>query len=547
MATDLESLYNLYKVDSSITPGVYNDAYSVLMGGGTIPGGVTAANLNTIYGGSTTAPTSAPINGTITTSGQVSPNVYNTLTGSYGTGPTPEPTYAGGYTGQGTTTTLDPRTGGGVWDPFNAGAQYGGNIFNATQYLNDNVEQTLTGVAQTPTNVLNVLNPLANTLYGYGGYAQNLASQGSTYSNPNVNLSTNFANPYVNLQQQYGAVPLNLSSQFSPTQLQLMQGYNPSSVNLQQQFGYSPLSLNTNYSPSLVQLGQNFAGAGQMQNALGGGIDYFGRLGISQGQQDIAAQRGAMDRQLATNLGRNAGNESLIAALQGQNLLKSGLAEQGLISGAQQGTLERVLQSIGLQNQQQQLMNQTGLEQAGFNQQSLMEALNAQNAARLQQAGYNTQAGFTAGQLSNEAQLAQSGFNQQSLFDALNSINAARLGQAGFNQESQFTATQLANEAQLAQAGYSQQQIFDIINAQNAAQMQQTGFNAQAQNLYGQLYNTALLQQAGFNQQAGLSEMQAQLASLQPYQNLLEALTALQGQQRGVTSTEANIGQRNYE
>lgn len=86
-----------------------------------------------------------------------------------------------------------------------------------------------------------------------------------------------------------------------------------------------------------------------------------------------------------------------------------------------------------------------------------------------------------------------------------------------------------------------------MIQSQNAALMDQAKYNDTSRFTAGQLSNTAQLQQAGYNQQSALAQLQAQLATLQPYQNLLEALTALQGQQRGVVATGTQLGQRNYD
>ncbi len=124
-----------------------------------------------------------------------------------------------------------------------------------------------------------------------------------------------------------------------------------------------------------VNLGNNFADGNSFQNALAGGIDYFGRLGMAEGQQNIGLQRDAANRQLATMLGRGQGNQGLLGVLQNQNLMRSQLAGNPLISEAQRGTAERAGQSIDLQNTVQQLRNNTQLQQQGFNQQASLAAL----------------------------------------------------------------------------------------------------------------------------------------------------------------------------
>lgn len=66
------------------------------------------------------------------------------------------------------------------------------------------------------------------------------------------------------------------------------------------------------------------------------------------------------------------------------------------------------------------------------------------------------------------------------------------------------------------------------------------------QNQLTQLANQTKMQQLGFNQQAQLAELQARLGLLQPQQNLLDILSSLQGQQRGVTTTEQQQLGRNF-
>jgi hypothetical protein len=185
-----------------------------------------------------------------------------------------------------------------------SGFNFGGTLDQFEGYgLNNQEARSGTGT-QSATNVLDVRQPLGNTLSGFGQYANRMA----------------------------GGAPQ-------------------------------------------VRLGNNFADQNTFQNNLRGGIDYFGRLGMAEGLQNIGLQRGAADRQLSDMLSRGQGNSNLLAVLQNQNLMRSQLAGIPLISEAQRGTAERTGQSIELQNAVQQLRNNTQMQQAGFNQQSSLAAL----------------------------------------------------------------------------------------------------------------------------------------------------------------------------
>lgn len=130
-----------------------------------------------------------------------------------------------------------------------------------------------------------------------------------------------------------------------------------------------------------ANLGYNFARPGDFANGLQGGIDYFGRMGIAEGMQNIGLQREAQNRQLGTQLSRQMGNEGLLGVLQNQNLLRSALAGNQLYGEAQKGTAERMAQQLELKNQYQQLVNQARLAQQQSNiarlqpQQNLLELL----------------------------------------------------------------------------------------------------------------------------------------------------------------------------
>lgn len=134
-----------------------------------------------------------------------------------------------------------------------------------------------------------------------------------------------------------------------------------------------------NFSP--VSLNQNFQGPEAFQKGLENGIDYFGKLGISEGLQNINLQKDTANQQLANTLGKTAGNENLISVLQNQNLFKSQLGGQGLISQAQKDTAGRVSDQVNLQNSLINAQNQTGLQQAGFNQQGYLNQVQARLAA----------------------------------------------------------------------------------------------------------------------------------------------------------------------
>src|SRR5579864_7934279 len=135
-----------------------------------------------------------------------------------------------------------------------------------------------------------------------------------------------------------------------------------------------------------VNLGTNYAGPQQLTNALNGGLDYFGQMWLSQGLGNINLQNNAQNQQLSNTLGRSAGNNSLLNVLQGQNNFNTQLAGIPLMGEAQTGTLGRALTGIDLQNQRQSALNQTALQQGGFNLQNYLSGLGAyQNSLNPQQ------------------------------------------------------------------------------------------------------------------------------------------------------------------
>lgn len=139
---------------------------------------------------------------------------------------------------------------------------------------------------------------------------------------------------------------------------------------------------NTRVNLGRVRLSNNFVGPEYFQNLLNNGIDYFGQLGISEGLQNINLQRDAANRKLMSALGQDPGNSGLLSVLQNQNLFRSQLAGNPLISQAQKDTSGRVSEMVNLQNQLTQLLNQTRLQQTGANQQAQLSELQARLAAQ---------------------------------------------------------------------------------------------------------------------------------------------------------------------
>lgn len=126
-----------------------------------------------------------------------------------------------------------------------------------------------------------------------------------------------------------------------------------------------------------LNLSTNFMGPEAFNQGLKGGIDFFGNMGISQGLGNIALQRSAADSELGRTLGSVAGNEGLISVLKNLNLQKSQMAANPLISQAQRDTASRVEQQVNLQNQLTNLINQTKMQNLGFNQQSQLAELSS--------------------------------------------------------------------------------------------------------------------------------------------------------------------------
>lgn len=143
------------------------------------------------------------------------------------------------------------------------------------------------------------------------------------------------------------------------------------------QIGGAPINL------SNLEQNTNFQGANELMRFLmpGGGIDYFGRLGIAEGQNNILQQQAAANRALQANLGRNAGNQSLINVLQNQNAFRSQLAMQPLFTEAQRGSYERAAGNIGLNNQQIAAQNAANALVNQVNNQNQLNSLQARLSA----------------------------------------------------------------------------------------------------------------------------------------------------------------------
>jgi len=227
-----------------------------------------------------------------------------------------------------------PSPGQGSYSMFNTVTPYDAPDPIYGKGAGGNTQAQGSNVNQIPVNVLDVLS-------GRAGYGR--TSQGLGFGIADV------LNSYYSRAGDY----LNRFSPYSST--------NTSGFNL-----------------PTVTTGTNYAGPEQLNSALHGGVDYFGRLGISEGTNNINAQRNATNAQIASSLGRTPGNESLIGILQNQNNLQSRLATQPLMSEAQQGTYSRALGNIGLQNDLQNQLNQSQLMQQGFNLNSILSGLNAQ-------------------------------------------------------------------------------------------------------------------------------------------------------------------------
>lgn len=146
-------------------------------------------------------------------------------------------------------------------------------------------------------------------------------------------------------------------------------------------------SINAPGSLPGVALQSGFQGAAGLPSLFTGGIDQLGRLGISAGLEQLRGQTQSANTQLQNQLGRNAGNQSLIGVLQNQNRMREQLAAQPLITQALQGSAERdiarrsaAVQGVQLDNLALQLANQARLSQADFNRSGDLALFQAQLA-----------------------------------------------------------------------------------------------------------------------------------------------------------------------
>lgn len=94
-------------------------------------------------------------------------------------------------------------------------------------------------------------------------------------------------------------------------------------------------------------------------------------------------------------------------------------------------------------------------------------------------------------------------------------------------QKSQMASNPLISQAQKDTASRVEQQV-------------------NMQNQLTKLINDTKMQGMGFNQQAQLAELSSKMGMMQPMQNLLEILSGLQGQARGVSTAEDQILGRNF-
>lgn len=139
------------------------------------------------------------------------------------------------------------------------------------------------------------------------------------------------------------------------------------------------------YTPTTSTLGSGFntqfLNADALAPYMNGGVDYLGRLGMSEGASNILAQRNNANRALQASLGKNVANRSLINVLQNQNAFRSQLAMNPLYSEAQRGSYERALANVGLGNQALQASNAAQQAQAGFNNAANLQGFQARMSA----------------------------------------------------------------------------------------------------------------------------------------------------------------------
>lgn len=218
------------------------------------------------------------------------------------------------------------------------------------------------------TNPYQQFNP-----YGLSLARPDSGSTPQTFSNP-VQVSSQYSNP---LPDKYTQTNVGTATQ-TPTNVLDVRPQLQSLLSQYQNLASGVSGLSPNFTP--IKLNTNFAGPGAYQQGLQNGIDYFGRLGISEGIQAINAQRDAANRQLADVLGRSVGNEGLLNVLQNQNLFRSNLATNPLYSDAQKGTAQRIQDQINLQNALVKAQNDATLSQGTYNQQGQLAALQAKLA-----------------------------------------------------------------------------------------------------------------------------------------------------------------------
>lgn len=236
---------------------------------------------------------------------------------------------------------------------------------------------------------------MANPIYGYtpNPYQNNNTQQNNQYmwsdggwtANPWYRQPQQEQAPtlpgsnlpqYDKVENKFGSGTQNATNVWTGAQYQLPEILN-SFRTLANGIANTPVNLGS------VKLNSNFRNSNDYNSLLKNGIDYFGQLGISEGLNNIGLQRAAADRALMDSLGRTEGNGSLLSVLKNQNLMRSILGANPLISQAQKETASRISDRLNLDNSTIQAQNQTALSQFQANQQSQLANLQA-NMAKLQ-------------------------------------------------------------------------------------------------------------------------------------------------------------------
>lgn len=245
---------------------------------------------------------------------------------------------------------------------------YGGGQPLTTQNINQSIAQYLASNNIQPTS--NSQAPFAQQSGPYNGYSVGQA-QGV---NPNIFQGygqLGYSQVQGTNQLQNATNVVNVLPQLQ-SYLGGLQGQTSNYYNTLTGAGNNLTGGNYN-----VNLGTNFAGPQQLQNSLSGGLDYFGQSGLSQGLNNINLQRNQQNQQLSSQLGQQPGNNSLLGVLQGQNNFNSQLAGIPLMGQAQTQSYSDAMNNVNLQNQVQNSLNSTQLNQGGFNLNNYLSGLGA--------------------------------------------------------------------------------------------------------------------------------------------------------------------------